>query len=81
MAYYYITHPERLYRQKWYYVGGSLLLKVVMASFAKFLGLEVESLYFWLYGHAIKLDETVSNVCYIYSLFILMLLISLCSLA
>jgi hypothetical protein len=49
--------------------------------FARFLGLEVESLYFWLYKHAIKLDETVSNVCYIYSLFIPMLLISLCSLA
>jgi hypothetical protein len=81
MAYHCITHPERPYRQKWYYVGGSLLLKVVMASFARFLGLEVESLYFWLYGHAIKLDETVSNVCYIYSPFILMLLISLCSLA
>jgi hypothetical protein len=57
------------------------LLKVVIASFAKFLGLEVESLYFWLYKHVIKLDETVSNVCYIYSPFILMLLISLCSLA
>jgi hypothetical protein len=57
------------------------LLKVVMAGFARFLGLEVESLYFWLYGHAIKLDETVSNVCYIYSLFISMLLISLRSLA
>ena len=64
MAYHCITHPERPYRQKWYYVGGSLLLKVVMASFARFLGLEVESLYFWLYGHAIKLDEAVSNVCY-----------------
>ena len=57
------------------------MLKVVIASFAKFLGLNVELLYFWLYGHTIKLDETVSNVCYIYSLFILMLLISLCSLA
>ena len=57
------------------------MLKVVIAGFARFLGLEVELLYFWLYGHAIKLDETVSDVCYIYSLFILMLLISLCSLA
>jgi hypothetical protein len=81
MAYHCITQPERPYRQKWYYVGGTLLLKVVMASFARFLGLNVESLYFWLYGHAIKPDETVSNVCYIYSLFIPMLLISLCSLA
>jgi hypothetical protein len=45
-----------------------------MAGFAKFLGLKVKSLYFWLYGHAIKLNETVCNVCYIYSLFISMLL-------
>jgi len=52
-----------------------------MASFARFLRLKVKSLYFWLYRHAIKLDETISNICYIYSLFILMLLISLCSLA
>jgi hypothetical protein len=81
MAYHCLTHPERPYRQKWYYVGRTLLLKAVMAGFARFWGLEVESLYFWLYGHAIKPDETVSNVCYIYSLFILMLLISLCSLA
>jgi len=62
MAYHCITLPERPYRQKWYYVGGSLLLKVVMAGFARFLGFEVESLYFWLYGHAIKPDETVSNL-------------------
>jgi hypothetical protein len=53
------------------------LLKVVIASFAKFLRLKVELLHFWLYRHAIKLDKTVSNVYYIYSLFILMLLISL----
>jgi hypothetical protein len=66
MAYHYITHPERPYRQKWYYIGGTLLLKVVMAGFARFLGLEVESLYFWFYGHAVKPDETVSDVCYIY---------------
>jgi hypothetical protein len=52
-----------------------------MAGFARFLGLEVESLYFWLYGHAIKPDETVSNVCHTYSPFISILLISLCSLA
>jgi hypothetical protein len=81
MAYHCITHPERPYRQKWYYVGGTLLLKVVMAGFARFLGLEAELLYFWLYGHAIKPDETISDVCYIYSPFIPMLLISLCSLA
>jgi hypothetical protein len=35
-----------------------------MAGFAKFLGLKVESLYFWLYGRAIQLDETVSDVYY-----------------
>jgi hypothetical protein len=63
MAYHCITLSERLYRQKWYYVGGRLLLKVVMAGFARFLGLDVESLYFWLYGHAVKPDETVDNVC------------------
>jgi hypothetical protein len=62
MAYHCITHPERLYRQKWYYVGGggSLLLKVVMA---RFLGLDAESLYLSLYGHAIKSDETVDKLC------------------
>jgi hypothetical protein len=70
MAYHCITHPER--RQKWYYVGGTLLLKVVIAGFARFLGLEVGSLYFWLYRHAIKPDETVSDVCYIYRAFALM---------
>ena len=42
----YILHPERLYRQKWYCVGQKLLLKDVMAGFAKSLGLKVESLYF-----------------------------------
>jgi len=52
------------------------LLKVVMASFARFLRLNVESLYFWLYGHAIKLDETVGNIYYIYSSFIQALLIT-----
>jgi hypothetical protein len=57
-------------------VGRRLLLKVVMAAFAKFLGVEVESPYFWLYGHAIKPDETVSDVCYIYSSFIPVLLIT-----
>jgi hypothetical protein len=66
VAYHCITHPERLYRQKWYYVGGTLLLKVVMAGFARFLGREIESLYFWLYGRPLKPDETVSDVCYIY---------------
>jgi hypothetical protein len=60
----------RPYRQKRYYVGGRFLLKVVMASFARFLGSEVESLYFWLYGNAIEPDETVRNVCYTYSSFI-----------
>jgi hypothetical protein len=45
-----------------------------MAGFAKFLGLKVESLYFWLYGRAIQPDETVSDVCYIYRLFVLVLL-------
>jgi hypothetical protein len=49
MAYHCISHPERPYRQKWYYVGQKLLLKDAMAGFAKFLGLKVESLYFWLY--------------------------------
>jgi hypothetical protein len=44
----------------------ALLLKVAMASFAWFLGLEVKSLYFWLYRHALKPDETVSDVCYIH---------------
>jgi hypothetical protein len=77
MAY---QHPERLYRQKWYYVGRTLLLKVVMAGFARFLGLNVESLYFWLYGHAIKPDETVDNACYSSSPFLSVLLISLYSL-
>jgi hypothetical protein len=81
IAYHYITQPECLYCQKWYYIERTLLLKVVIASFARFLRLNVKSLYFWLYRHTIKLDETVSNVYYIYSLFILMLLISLCSLA
>jgi hypothetical protein len=33
------------------------MLKVVMAGFARYLGFEVESLYFWFYGHAIKPDE------------------------
>jgi hypothetical protein len=50
------------------------LLKVVVASFARFLGLKVGSLYFWLYGHAIKLNETVSDVCYIYCALALVLL-------
>jgi hypothetical protein len=48
MAYHY-THPECLYRQKWYYVGRTLLLEVVMVGFARFLGLEVGTFYFWLY--------------------------------
>ena len=52
------------------------MLKVVMAGFARFLGVEVEELYFWFYGHAIEPDETVSNVCYIYSSFIPVLLIT-----
>ncbi len=47
------------------------MLKVVMAGFARFLGLEVKLLYFWLYGHALKPDETVSDVCYIYHPFTL----------
>jgi hypothetical protein len=47
-----------------------------MAGFARFLGLEVESLYFWLYGRAIKPYETISNVCYTYSPFIPVLLIT-----
>jgi hypothetical protein len=42
-----------------------------MAGFARFLGLNVKSLYFWFYGHAIELDESVSDVCYIYRLFAL----------
>jgi hypothetical protein len=42
------------------------LLRVVMTSFARFLGLEVDLLSFWLYGHAIKPDDTVSNLCCIY---------------
>ena len=62
MAYHYISDPERPDRQKWYYVGQKLQLKAVMAGFASFLGLRVESLYFWLYGHSIKPDETVSNL-------------------
>ena len=33
-----------------------------MAGFASFLGLKAESLYFWLYGHAIKPDETISGL-------------------
>jgi hypothetical protein len=41
-----------------------------MAGFARFLGLEVESLYFWLYGYALKPDETISDVCYIYRPFV-----------
>jgi hypothetical protein len=32
-----------------------------MAGFVRLLGLEVGSLYFWLYGHAIKPDETVGK--------------------
>jgi hypothetical protein len=44
MAYHYISDPERLYRQKWYYVGQKLQLKAVMAGFASLLGLRVESL-------------------------------------
>jgi hypothetical protein len=51
-----------------------------MAGFARFLGLNVKSLYFWLYRHAIKPDEIVDNVCYSSSLFLLVLLISLYSL-
>jgi hypothetical protein len=61
-----MTHPERPYCQKWYYLGETLLLKVVMTGFARFLRLEVDLLSFWLYGHAIKPDDTVSNVCCIY---------------
>jgi hypothetical protein len=68
MAYHCISHPESPYRQKRYYVAQKLLLEDVMAGFARFFGLKVESLYFWLYGRAIKPDETVSDVCYIYLL-------------
>jgi hypothetical protein len=73
MAYHCISHPERPYRQKWYYVGHKLLLKDIIARFAGSLGLNVESLYFWLYGRAIKEDETISDVC-IYHPFVLALL-------
>jgi hypothetical protein len=45
-----------------------------MAGFARFLGLEVKLLYFWLYGHTIKPDETVSSVCDIYRTFVVVLL-------
>jgi hypothetical protein len=63
MAHHCILHPERPYRQNWYYVGQRLLLKNLMANFASFWGVEVVSLYFWLYGHAIKPNDTVINVC------------------
>jgi hypothetical protein len=68
MAYHYISDPKHPYRQKWYYL--------VMAGFARFLGLEVHSLRFRLYGRAIEPNETVINVCHIYSLCILALLIT-----
>jgi hypothetical protein len=57
------------------------LLKVIIASFARILWLDVKSLYFWLYRHIVKIDETIDNVCYSSSPFILVLLISLYSLA
>lgn len=63
MAYHRISHSEHPYRQRWYYFGQKLRLRDVMASFARSLGLKVESLDFWLYGRAIKPDETVSDVC------------------
>jgi hypothetical protein len=46
-----------------------------MAGFASSLGLKVESLYFWLYGRAIQPNETISDVCYIYPTFVVVLLI------
>lgn len=74
MAYRCISYPNRPYRQRWYYFKQKLLLRDVMAGFAKSLGLNVESLYFSLYGRPIKPDETVNDVCYTYRPFSLVLL-------